>query len=118
MRSLIVLVFLVGCGSRWTVVDTTMAVVAAGATVADWGQSAAIAHGCLEENIVIGRCGQMAGPHLYFATLLGAGALLIPQLPTWARRVVLVVAGSVEMHAVNHNIDHMSDGWTPVTRTK
>jgi hypothetical protein len=41
-----------------------------GATIADWNQTVGITRDCVEDNPVLGECGQRVNTHLYFASFL------------------------------------------------
>jgi hypothetical protein len=105
MRRCLIILALAGC-EHWTKQDTALEVAFAGATALDWRQTVSITGNCEESNPMIGRCGGMVPPNIYFPIAIAVHAAIAACLPRRWRTVFQAFTTGLEVGTVASNDQH------------
>jgi hypothetical protein len=102
MRGLLPWLALTSCTS-WTKRDTALEVAFVAATAIDWHQTMSITAGCRELNPMIGRCGDVVPPNIYFPIGIVVHAALAVALPRPWREVFQSFTTGLEASTIFSN---------------
>jgi hypothetical protein len=107
MRGLVVWLTLASCTS-WEKHDTALELAFMTVTAIDWHQTMSITAGCQEANPMIGRCGEVVPPMLYFPIALLAHAAAAATLPRPWREIFQGFTIGLEASTIytNHLYEH------------
>lgn len=92
-----------GCataGKGWTTLDTAAQVTFATALAVDWSQSQGITQECMEENPLIGPCGDRVPLGVYMPVTFAAALTASVMLPPKYRRALEGLLVGAELHSV------------------
>jgi hypothetical protein len=105
MRGLAFLAFclvLVSC-TRWTKRDSALELAFVTTTAIDWHQTMSITAGCLETNPMIGTCGDVVPPSVYFPIVIVLHAAVAAVLPRPWREIFQSFTIGVEANTIYTN---------------
>jgi hypothetical protein len=104
VHRLAAVLLLAGC-APWSGLNTTLELGLAAEQFIDYQQSSYATQNCLEANPIIGRCGQVTAPAIYFLATTLLHAAIAASLPRGWRELWQVTWIGIEGRTVYRNID-------------
>jgi hypothetical protein len=102
MRHWLLILSLASC-ERWTKRDTALELAFVGVTAVDWRQTIDITKDCDESNPMIGPCGRVVPPNIYFPMAILVHAAVAACLPPTWRTVFQAFTTGLEVATIAQN---------------
>ena len=102
MRRFLVVLALAGC-APWTKQDTALEAAFVGTVALDWHQTISITANCQESNPMIGRCGDVMPPNVYFPIAIAVHATIAALLPRTWRTAFQGFSAGLEVSTIYNN---------------
>ncbi len=103
MRVLVLWLALVSCTPSWKARDTALELSFVASAAIDWHQTMWITDTCRETNPMIGRCGNVIAPSIYFPIAIAVHAAIAYILPRPWREVFQAFTVGMEASTIYSN---------------